>query len=622
MIARGAAESGHRRLWRRAFASTNRAACWSPRKIRSSPFSGTAATSRSRYKPEMPWEPKSGLFEADRGLLAPYELSGNVLPGEDAPGMAAREPARRQARHGRGRSRSVHRSGPRVPAVQARRTRSTSWSAGASTITRSISRRPKAAPSTSAFSTWPPPLGAEHVLFAPANSEVSRRAMSRDDWKWEYVLWLGLGQKIRRERVGPGHRPDPGVRAEMLDYAQSKNLKLVAYVYPVMAFEQNRDWLVGAGGKRANLGIYDFQDWLITALEGFLRHTGISGYSFDHTFLNLRRRQQVRAVVGLAARDGDAAARHPRYRDRWPPGVSELRPLDLARRQLSASDLHRRAARELRLVSRPEARPRLRRPRTLHRLSVSQLRVRAQRDRARLHHPPDRRAMTTPATCPPRTTDVDEMLLPFRQRDWDYLGWRYSLLSSIAVAGWNNVIDMIPARDPEEFRNFSDDDRQWFQHWIDWTDANKEYLRNARRFWASPRSARWTARRRSLRDRGFVFLFNPNGRRMEASFTLDDDIGLSAARQVRAARVVPAGGTARSGSRARASGRWATTFRARWTAGRRVVLEIEPAGAIGRARCCTTRPARRPWTAYAAALTGFAAKPARRRSCRSPRRRE
>ena len=43
--------------------------------------------------------------------------------------------------------------------------------------------------------------------------------------------------------------------------------------------------------------------------------------------------------------------------------------------------------------------------------------------------------MTTPATCRRTTTAVDEVVLPFRQRDWDYLGWRYSLLSSIAVAG-------------------------------------------------------------------------------------------------------------------------------------------------------------------------------------------
>ena len=44
-------------------------------------------------------------------------------------------------------------------------------------------------------------------------------------------------------------------------------------------------------------------------------------------------------------------------------------------------------------------------------------------------------------------TDRGVMLTRFRARDWDYLGWRYSLLSSIAVAGWNNVLNMIPARD-------------------------------------------------------------------------------------------------------------------------------------------------------------------------------
>src|SRR5262249_45361663 len=84
-----------------------------------------------------------------------------------------------------------------------------------------------------------------------------------------------------------------------------------------------------------------------------------------------------------------------------------------------------------------------------------------------------------------KTAD-DEVLTPFRRRDWDYLGWKYSLLSSIAVAGWNNVIDMIPARDPAEFRSFSEEDRRWFQRWIDWTDANKEYLRHTRTILGQP----------------------------------------------------------------------------------------------------------------------------------------
>ncbi len=41
-------------------------------------------------------------------------------------------------------------------------------------------------------------LGAEHVLFAPTNSDLGRREDSVDDWKWENLLWLGLGQRLRR----------------------------------------------------------------------------------------------------------------------------------------------------------------------------------------------------------------------------------------------------------------------------------------------------------------------------------------------------------------------------------------------------------------------------------------
>ena len=78
------------------------------------------------------------------------------------------------------------------------------------------------------------------------------------------------------------------------------------------------------------------------------------------------------------------------------------------------------------------------------------------------------------------------MLLPFRARDWDYLGWRYSLLSSIAVAGWNNVLDMIPARDPEECRPSPPPTGEWFRGWIDWTATNKEYLRHTRTILGQP----------------------------------------------------------------------------------------------------------------------------------------
>ena len=45
-----------------------------------------------------------------------------------------------------------------------------------------------------------------------------------------------------------------------------------------------------------------------------------------------------------------------------------------------------------------------------------------------------------------RTEDRGTVPLPLRARDWDYLGWRYSLLSSIATGGWNNVINMFEDR--------------------------------------------------------------------------------------------------------------------------------------------------------------------------------
>ena len=45
-------------------------------------------------------------------------------------------------------------------------------------------------------------------------------------------------------------------------------------------------------------------------------------------------------------------------------------------------------------------------------------------------------------------------MILFAFRDWDYLGWKYSLISSIAVGGLNNVINMIPARDPNGVPKF------------------------------------------------------------------------------------------------------------------------------------------------------------------------
>jgi len=41
-------------------------------------------------------------------------------------------------------------------------------------------------------------LGANYLLYTPANRELSRLEDNADAWGWENLLWFGLGQKIRK----------------------------------------------------------------------------------------------------------------------------------------------------------------------------------------------------------------------------------------------------------------------------------------------------------------------------------------------------------------------------------------------------------------------------------------
>ncbi len=180
------------------------------------------------------------------------------------------------------------------------------------------------------------------------------------------------------------------------------------------------------------------------------------------------------------------------------------------------------------------------------------------------------------------------MLLPLRARDWDYLGWRYSLLSSIAVAGWNNVLDMIPARDLEEYKNFSDADRKWFRQWIDWTTANKEFLRQTRTILGQPAIGKVDGTSAIIGNRGYVFLFNPNGRRLDAEFSLDATIGFRGSGAIRLKELYPLENrlVGKPGS-----GLWSAGDRVSISmdGGSALVLEVQPASAASSRRCCSGR---------------------------------
>ena len=82
-------------------------------------------------------------------------------------------------------------------------------------------------------------LGAEHVLFAPTNTDV-RSATTAPT--------TGAGRTCSGWASASGSARAPGTRAadplpanvhEMLDYARARKVGLLAYVYPVLAFEQD-----------------------------------------------------------------------------------------------------------------------------------------------------------------------------------------------------------------------------------------------------------------------------------------------------------------------------------------------------------------------------------------------
>ncbi len=281
----------------------------------------------------------------------------------------------------------------------------------------------------------------------------------------------------------------------------------------------------------ASLGSRALQDWLIRELVAFHDRTGIAGYSFDHTFLTFqgtsryaqwwgwrRVMEELRRRIPDIVIDGRqqyhlygpwswlaGSYPHPTFNDEQPESF------------IPYPDLH------------------------FDRVSADRERYTAYRYRNYEFAPSEMvpgfmthqtsRSDDSGDMPAVQTADRGTVLTAFRTRDWDYLGWRYSVLSSIAVAGWNNVLDMIPARDSAERASFSEPDRAWLRRWLDWTVANKEYLRHTHTILGQPAFGKVDGTAAIVGDRGFVFLFNPDARRHQARFRLDVAIGLTSGRR-------------------------------------------------------------------------------------------
>jgi hypothetical protein len=523
-----------------------------------------------RYAPDMEWRAADGPFVADRGLLAPYRLTGTKLPDRMVPEWRLAEPQQAPGMDEAeidtftGLVRAFLLAKPEKPVNVL-----VGWCLNDYQIDVAT---PEGRAEYRRVFDQAAALGADYVLYAPSNSELSRREESADDWSWEHVLWLGLGQRLRRNEWDPKTSPVPASVQEMLDYARSKDMKLLAYVYPVLPFSQNPAWLVSPKNnparRYASLGVRALQDWLIDTLVAFHGRLGLGGYAFDHTFLGYdgtsryaqwsgwrRVMEELRRRVPDVVIDGRQAYHlygpwswlagsypHPTFNDEQPESFVPF------------PDLH------------------------FDRVSADRERFTAYRYRnyefapseivpGFITHQTSRSDDT--GEMPEQKTPNGVMLTPFRQRDWDYLGWRYSLLSSIAIAGWNNVLDMIPARDPAEAEAFSDEDRRWFRRWIDWTATNRECLRHTRTILGQPAIGKVDGTSAIVGDRGYVFLFNPNGRRVNAEVPLDTSIGLNAKGRLLLKELFPLEN--------RLIGRAGTGT---WTAGDRVSIALDGGSAL------------------------------------------
>ncbi|PYO83842.1 MAG: hypothetical protein DMD68_08450, partial [Gemmatimonadetes bacterium] len=474
-----------------------------------------------RYQPDMDWRAEYGPFASDRGMLAPVRLSGRTIPArmlpewrlgpsDSTPGM---DEAEVQAFTDMVRAFLIHPPAHPVNIF-------VGWTANDYQIDVAT---PAGQDEYRRLLDRAAALGAGYALFAPSNSALARREESVDDWRWEHVLWLGLGQKIRKGEWDPATGAIPPSLQALLDYARVKHVKLVAYVYPVLPFAGDPAWLVRARDdstrRFASLGVRALQDWLIDKLVVFYRRLGLGGYAFDHTFLTYdgtsryaqwwgwrRVMEELKRRVPEIVIDGRQAYQnygpwswlagsypHPTSTDEQPESFVPFPDLSFDR---VSADRERYTAYRYRMY---EFAPSQIVPGFIgHQTSRSD----------------DSGDMPSE-----RTPDRGVVLKSFRARDWDYLGWRYSVISSIAIAGWNNVIDMIPARDSAENARFSAADQGWFRRWIAWADTNREYLRHTRPILGQPAIGKIDGTCAVVARRGFVFLFNPNERRLRATLS-------------------------------------------------------------------------------------------------------
>jgi hypothetical protein len=486
-----------------------------------------------RYAPEMQWQTDWGPFVSDLACIGPYRLTGQRISAQMVYEWKIPPP-------------SVSDDGADEAEIQAFRdcvaaflihppakpiSVEVGWTLNDYQIDVS---KPEGRTEYKRIIDTTSDLGVQTLLYGPANNEISRMADDTDDWNWEHVLWLGLGQQIRQGKWDVETSPIPASVTEMLDYGKTKNVKLLAYVYPSVPFSQDPSWLVTDPKKKtrklyATLASRKFQDFLVHQLIVFKHRTGIAGYSFDYAFLTVpgstpyaqwwgwrRVTESLRQAEPDIIIDGRQTYQafgpwswlagnypHPTGNDEQPESFVPYPDLHFDRVSANRTRFVNYWYRNYQFAP----------------TEVVPGYMTHQTERS-VNLPPDDLSGGKPQ-------NQEIMYTTYRARDWDYLGYRYSVISSIATAGWNNLTNMLPARDMEEFSHFAESDKAWIRGWLQWASEHKDYLQETRTILGQPAIGRVDGTSAVIRDRGYLFLFNPNYKELAAKFRLDPSIGLT-----------------------------------------------------------------------------------------------
>ncbi len=96
---------------------------------------------------------------------------------------------------------------------------------------------------------------------------------------------MAMGEQVREGRWAPTTDRIPPELQALVDYAWQRGIRLVAYVYPVLAFAESEEWLFEQDGRLwASLANVPFQNWLTDALIAFANQTHGGGFAWDYTY--------------------------------------------------------------------------------------------------------------------------------------------------------------------------------------------------------------------------------------------------------------------------------------------------------------------------------------------------